>query len=231
MALTGILMTAIFVRRRRYGHAALAWGITLLDLAFLGASLSKLPPAATGRSCIAAVPLTVILIYLSGQRRLYRGLPADAAPRVPARVPRDLRHHEPDQRHGALLRPRRRSGSRRTSRGPCSSTTSSTRTTSWSRSWSQDAPFGVTSDFKRNLAEGLRIFEIRHGYLEFVDIVPILRDHGIHEKAIFYGLEEIATDRLVWRIFALIKRLAPTFVQFYRLPADHLHGVSTRIEM
>ena len=57
----------------------------------------------------------------------------------------------------------------------------------------QDAPFGVTSDFKRNLAEGLRTFEIRHGYLELVDIVPILRDHGIHEKAIFYGLEEIAT--------------------------------------
>ena len=58
----------------------------------------------------------------------------------------------------------------------------------------EDAPFGVTSDFKRNLAEGLRTFEIRHGYLELVDIVPILRDHGIHEKAIFYGLEEIVSD-------------------------------------
>ena len=95
----------------------------------------------------------------------------------------------------------------------------------------QDSPFGVTSDFKRNLAEGLRSFEIRHGYLEIVDIVPILRDHGIHEKAIFYGLEEIAATRLVWRIFALIKRLAPSFVQFYRLPAEYVHGVSTRVEL
>ena len=42
MALTGVLMTAIFVCRHRYGHAALVWGITLLDFAFLGASLSKL---------------------------------------------------------------------------------------------------------------------------------------------------------------------------------------------
>jgi KUP system potassium uptake protein len=64
-----------------------------------------------------------------------------------------------------------------------------------------------------------------------VEIVSILRDDGIHEKAIFYGLEEIVTDRLAWRIFALIKRVAPTLVQFYRLPADVMHGVSTRIEL
>ena len=52
MALTGILITAIFVHRHRYGHAALAWAITLLDLAFLGASLSKLSDRRrTGRSC------------------------------------------------------------------------------------------------------------------------------------------------------------------------------------
>ncbi len=72
MALTGVLITAIFVHRRRFGHAALAWSITLLDLAFLGASLSKLETGGYWSLVIAAVPLTVILIYLSGQRRLYQ---------------------------------------------------------------------------------------------------------------------------------------------------------------
>jgi len=64
-----------------------------------------------------------------------------------------------------------------------------------------------------------------------VDIVPILHAHNIQEKAIFYGCEEIVTDRIVWRIFATIKRLSPSFVEFYRLPANQMHGVTTRIEM
>ncbi|MEN6340966.1 MAG: KUP/HAK/KT family potassium transporter [Methanospirillum sp.] len=230
MALTGVLMTAIFLRRHRYGHAALAWAITLLDLAFLGASLSKLETGGYWSLVLAAVPLTVILVYLSGQRRLYsafRAIPlsdflrqyretwatmnrisgtalffARDVERMPPYIARTMFVNNILYQDNILV----------------SITV-------------EDSPFGVTNDFKRNLAEGLRTFEIRHGYLEIVDIVAILRAHGIHEKAIFYGLEEIVTDRLVWRIFALIKRLAPTFVQFYRLPADHVHGVSTRIEM
>jgi len=35
----------------------------------------------------------------------------------------------------------------------------------------------------------------------------------------------------VWRIFSIIKKLIPNFVQFYKLPARKLHGVITRIEM
>ncbi len=230
MALTGVLITAIFVHRGRFGHAALAWAITLLDLAFLGASLSKLSTGGYWSLVLAAVPLAVILIYLFGQRRLYeayRPVPlleflreyretystmnrisgtalffARDVERIPPYIARTMFVNNILYQDNILV-----------------------------SIAVQDKPFGVASDFKRNLAEGLRTFEIRHGYLELVDIVRILRDHEIHEKAIFYGLEEIATPRLVWRIFALIKRLAPTFVQFYRLPADHVHGVSTRIEM
>ncbi len=230
MALTGVLMTAIFVRRHRYGHAALAWGITLLDLAFLGASLSKLQSGGYWSLVLAAVPLTVILIYLSGQRRLYRAFGA---------MPLEGFLHEYRETWATM---NRISGTalffaRDVERiPPYVGRTMFVNNILYQDNILvsivvEDAPFGVTHDFKRNLAEGLRSFEIRHGYLEIVDIVSILRDHGIHEKSIFYGLEEIVTDRLVWRVFALIKRNAPTFVQFYRLPADHLHGVSTRIEM
>ena len=131
--------------------------------------------------------------------------------------------HEPDQRHGALLRA--------TSIG-------------FRRTWGvttfvnnilvsivvENALFGFAHDLRRNLVGDSEASRSGRG-LEIVDIVSILRDHWIHEKAIFYGLDEIVTERLVWRVFALIKRLAPTFVQFYRLPADLMHGVSTRIDM
>jgi len=36
---------------------------------------------------------------------------------------------------------------------------------------------------------------------------------------------------VVWRIFAAIKRLSPSVVQFYKLPSDKIHGVVTRVDM
>jgi KUP system potassium uptake protein len=94
-----------------------------------------------------------------------------------------------------------------------------------------DEPFGIYSLFKNRLAEGLRTFEIQMGYMEVVDIEEILKNAGIVEKSIFYGLEEIATRNGIWKAFSMMKRLAPPFVQFHDLPPNKLHGVVTRIEM
>jgi KUP system potassium uptake protein len=94
-----------------------------------------------------------------------------------------------------------------------------------------DYPFGIEGAFKKDLAEGLRVYEIRMGYIQVVDVVKHLKEVGIDEKTIFYGLEDIVPSNLIWKIFAIIKRLTPSFVQFYKLPADKIHGVVTRIEM
>ena len=67
--------------------------------------------------------------------------------------------------------------------------------------------------------------------MEITDVDAIFREAGIDEKTIFYGMEEIITNRPVWRVFAAIKRLTPSVVQFYKLPADKIHGVVTRVEM
>ena len=48
---------------------------------------------------------------------------------------------------------------------------------------------------------------------------------------IFYGIEDINTRNPVWKIFSLIKKLTPNFVQFNKLPASRLQGVVTRVEM
>jgi KUP system potassium uptake protein len=44
-------------------------------------------------------------------------------------------------------------------------------------------------------------------------------------------MEDIVTTHVIWRIFGAIKRLSPSLVQFYKLPADKIHGVVTRVEM
>jgi KUP system potassium uptake protein len=94
-----------------------------------------------------------------------------------------------------------------------------------------DKPFGVRSFFKEDLAPGLRTFEIQIGYMEVVNIELLLKGAGINEKSIFYGLEEITTRNFFWKIFSMMKRLAPPFVQFQDLPSNKLHGVITRIEI
>jgi KUP system potassium uptake protein len=95
----------------------------------------------------------------------------------------------------------------------------------------KDDPYGVTGEFRETPTDGLRVFEIRAGYLEVFDVQTMLSDAGIDEKAIFYGVEDIATKNIFWKVFSLIKKLNPTFVQFYRLPSQKLHGVVTRVEM
>ncbi|MEW6569881.1 MAG: KUP/HAK/KT family potassium transporter [Nitrospirota bacterium] len=92
-------------------------------------------------------------------------------------------------------------------------------------------PFGVTGCFREEIGPGLKIFEIQAGYMEVFDVEEILKEAGIDENTIFYGLEEIVTDNIIWKIFSIIKRLNPTFVQFYKLPSHKLHGIITRIEM
>ena len=91
--------------------------------------------------------------------------------------------------------------------------------------------FGLNYAFKKDLAPGLRSFEIRAGYMEVFDVEAILKSADINEKTIFYGHDEIASDNIVWKIFSFIKRVTPTFIQFYDLPQNKLHGVITRIEM
>jgi KUP system potassium uptake protein len=94
-----------------------------------------------------------------------------------------------------------------------------------------EQPFGVTWGFTRELAPGLSIFEIYLGYMEIADIAGILKEAEIDEKTIFYGMEDITTTHVVWRLFAALKRLTPSMVQFYKLPSDKIHGVVTRVDL
>ena len=95
----------------------------------------------------------------------------------------------------------------------------------------REDPFGATGFFTGTLAPGLRSFEIQMGYMEVPDVEEILREAGIQEKTIFYGVEDILPSNVIWQIFSIFKRLTPNIVQFYKLPYNKLHGVVTRIEM
>ncbi len=95
----------------------------------------------------------------------------------------------------------------------------------------KNEPSGITTSFLEELCPGAKTFEIAYGYMEFLKVEEILREHGIDERAIFYGLEDIETKHPLWKLYALIKQISPHYIKFLELPITKLHGVITRVEI
>jgi hypothetical protein len=92
----------------------------------------------------------------------------------------------------------------------------------------KEEPFGVSTFLKGSITPGLKLVGIRYGYMGVLGIDKKLKTVGIYERAIF--IEYIYTDKLIWKLFSLLKRVAPNFVEFYRFPPSRLHGVAVRVE-
>ena len=230
MTLTGIFMTMIFHARRQYLKTFIAVAVTFVDLAFLISTTYKLPHGGYWSLVIAAIPLSIIMIYTAGQRKLHRSI-------RPLKIDVFLESYNQLYRELNKIKGTALFFARDVSKIPSyivhtmfmnNIIYEDNIIVSISTS---DKPFGVNGLFKENLAEGLRVFEIQMGYMEVVNIEKILKNAGITEKGIFYGLEEIITHHFFWKIFSILKRLAPPFVQFHDLPSNKLHGVVTRIEL
>jgi KUP system potassium uptake protein len=93
-----------------------------------------------------------------------------------------------------------------------------------------DYPYGINVTKVEDIAPGLKGLLVSCGYMEYADIAGIIKNAGISEKVIFYGIEEITTRRPILRIYAFLKKITPHFVAFYKLNYRKLHGVATRIE-
>jgi KUP system potassium uptake protein len=230
MAITGILIVWILVLRGQIVKTIIAAGIFIITLAFLLANFSKIPFGGYWSLVIAFVPFCIIMIYVSGQKKLQATLRPVSLDeflpkfnevynsmnrisgtalffsrdfrKLPQYIPRIMFTNNIVYDDNIII--------------------SIIRT---------EQPFGVTWGVTREITPGLSIFEIYLGYMEIVDIGTILKEAEIDEKTIFYGMEDIITTHIIWRIFASLKRLSPSVVQFYKLPSDKIHGVVTRVDM
>ncbi|MCZ7384212.1 MAG: KUP/HAK/KT family potassium transporter [Candidatus Methanoperedens sp.] len=232
MALTGIMMTWIFYLKGKMSKFAIALLVTVVDIIFLLSSLHKLEIRYGGYWSIilALIPFTIIMVYTSGQKKLYNALkPMDL----------DVFLGEYNRLYSSINKIKGTAlfFARDITRiPPYIANTMFENNIVYEDNIivsmiKLDNPFGVASSFKEKLADGLRIFEIRMGYMEVVDVEKLLKESGIDEKTIFYGLEDIVTENIIWKFYSTIKKLTPPFVQFYKLPPHKLHGVLSRIEM
>lgn len=230
MTLTGIMMTWIFHRQKKLALTFISLVVTIVDIAYLIANFYKIPHGGYWSVILASIPFLTIMLYTRGQRRLYRMMkfmPLEdflnkfnkaypTSPKISGTalfLIRDVKEIpfyiiQTMFYHGIIYEDN-----------------------IFVSIIKRDDPFGVTGYFKEDISKGLRLFEIQYGYMEVVDVEDILREAGIEEKAIFYGIEDIATRSTIWKLFSIIKKVTPAFVQFYKLPSRKLHGVITRVEM
>lgn len=229
MTITAIMMIIVYANTTKKWKVPIVVGIFVIDLVYLCSTFYKIPHGAYWSIILASIPLATILIWTKGQQALYRAL-------KPLDLETFLLSYEQIYAKGRI----RGTGlffTREAEVVPpyvvhCiirsniiyerNIMISIVRT---------DEPFGVCNRLQEGLGTGLDGFTIQAGYMEVIDIDTILQQHSIQGKVIFYGIEDIATTSPVWKVFSVIKKLTPNFVQFNKLPASKLQGVVTRVEM
>lgn len=223
-----LLMILILTRIQRW-KLPIALTVCVIDFFYLSSTLTKIPDGAYWSLVIASIPLVTMLIYINGQKLLFRSL-------RPLDINMFLTGYEQIYAKGRI---------------PGTALF-------FTRSWNivppyvihcilrsniiyennifisiirTEEPFGVDVRWRKGIGKGLDAFEIMAGYREVLDIEAILNANGIYEKVIFYGIEDIVTNNPVWFIFSFIKKNTPNFVQFYKLPPSKLQGIVTRLEI
>lgn len=230
MTITAIMMIMVFSNTLKKWKVPVVVLIALIDLIYFTSTFSKIPHGAYWSIILASIPFVTILIWTRGQKALYYALkPLDLEtflvsyeqiyakkrniPGTALFFVKELNVVPPYLVHCIV---------RSNIIYERNIFISIVRT---------DEPFGIDVRLVPDVATGLEFFEIRAGYMRVLKIERLLHFQGITEKVIFYGIEDIATQNPVWKVFALIKKLTPNFVQFNKLPAAKLQGVVTRVEM
>ncbi len=231
MTITGLMMILVLsnLKKMRW-KIPFAVFVTGIAFSYFVSTLSKLPHGAYWSLILAAVPLTVMLVWTQGQKRMFFALrPLDFQTFL---ISYEQIYAKGRNIAGTALYFCR--GYQMISPYIVHSIFRSNIIyernilISINRT---DEPSGVRVNYKKDLAPGLESFEVMAGYREVLDIEGLIKQHEISEKVIFYGVEDIVTRNPFWRIFSLIKRITPNFVQFSKLPPSRLQGIVTRVEM
>jgi len=228
MTLTGFMMIWIFFLKKKPALAVIAVVVTFVDIMYLGANFTKLPHGGYWSLILASIPLATIFLYTEGQKKLYRMM--DFMPLEDFLIKFNRVYSTTEKIKGSVL-----FLLKDVKEIPFYITQTMFyhgilyEDNIFVSILKRDDPFGITGFFGDDLAGGLRLFEIQMGYMEVIDVEEILREAGIQERVVFYGLEDIDTKNPVWKAFAVIKRLTPSFIQFYKFPPKKLHGVLTKI--
>lgn len=227
--ITIILMATIFFLRKKYFHFIVTLGLFFIDFAFLLAAFSKIPTGAYWSIIIATLPFCLIILYIEGQRAMYKAI--SFMDKEPFLEEYNRLYSEINKIKGTALF---------FSRGieklpPYIIQTMFINNIIYEENVfvqvnKTNEAFGLHYDVEQ-VADGLKVLSVDVGYMEVLRLEKVLKVLDIEERAIFYGVEDIETNNFFWHIFAVIKKVTPTFVSFYKLPVNKMHGVITQVKL
>ena len=230
MFVAGIMMIIIFFIRQQYIKFFLTVVVTGIAGVFFSSTIFKIPAGGYWSIILSLIPLSIILIYTQGQKKLssemkpiplnrflirynetYNVFPkiegsaiflvADEKT-IPPYILHVMFKNQIIYEDNIFVSIKR-----------------------------EENPWDIHYEFKKDVASGLRLFEIKIGYMEVADLEAIFKAVKMRKKAIFYGIEDIDTKNFFWNIFAIMKSIFPSYVKFYNFPVSELHGVVTRVKM
>ena len=227
--ITGIMMGTIFFLRKKYFHFLITLGLIFIDFAFLFATCSKISTGAYWSIIIASIPLSLIILYIKGQNAMHAAIQLMDKETFLEEYERTYPKINKIQGKALFF-----------ARGiekvpPYIVQTMFTNNIIYTENIfiqinkTNDA-FGLHYEIA-SVAEGLKVLKIDVGYMQVFKLEAVLKALDIDEKAIFYGVEDIETNNFFWHIFSIIKKITPTFVSFYKLPVNKIHGVVTQIKL
>lgn len=227
--ITAIMMSTIFFLRKKYFHLLVTIGLFFIDLTYLMATCTKLPNGAYWSIIIATIPFALIILYIKGQESMFKSIKlmekedflqiyentypkvnkiegkalffARGIEKVPPYIVQTMFTNNIIYTENIFIQINKTSEA-----------------------------FGLHYDLSQ-ITTGLNILRIDVGYMEVFRLEKVLKVLDIDEKAIFYGVEDIETNNFFWLIFSIIKKITPTFVSFYNLPANKIHGVITQLKL
>jgi len=230
MTISGIFMIWIFGIQKVYSKMAVAIIVFVADLLFLFAVFDKIPHGGFWSIIIALIPFFIINLWSNGNKKMhksFRSLPIDTFIYSYEQIydmghnikgtalffTRSLKEIPPYMVH-CIIR-----GNIIYERNILVSIITT------------DNPYEVSVSRVEINPKGLSGLEVHTGYMEILNLGEILKNEGINEKVIFYGVEDIITPNFIYKIFAVLKKITPPFVRFYKLPYNKLHGVVTRLDI
>lgn len=226
ITISAIIIFTIFILKKLYVKAAFTVFALIVDLLFLIANSEKIPNGGYWSLIIAIIPFSLIMIFSFGQKTLHRSLQKTTLDTF-AKKFKSYYENNVKLPGTALF---------------CISTVKSVHPYIIKTMFKNNIiyednvlvnisksnePYGVDVTYQ-TITDGLKLFKVTAGYMEYIDLDYLLKLENIDEKVVFYGIEDIETTHKIWKIFSVIKKLTPSFVEFYKFPIEKLHGVTNR---
>jgi KUP system potassium uptake protein len=230
MVISAIMIALIFLYRKKTVQIAIAGALIIIDGLFFVSTLFKIPHGAFWSFLIAAIPLIVIVTFVLGQEKLHAMLKPIPREEFLARYQKSFQ--DLPKIHGTALYFMEDI----TTLSPYIGQVMFQNEILYENNIIvsidiTNKPFGISTAFESAIAPGLHVFTVTAGYMEVFNIVGLLKERSIDAKAIFYGIENVVSDAPLWKLYSIIKKVTPPFVQFYTLPPEKIHGVVTRVVM